>query len=140
MAGPRTWHLLSQLKKVDYVVQRRIENHQIYQARFSDVPGFSCQYNDRSTISSISFAGLASSSEHRDRIARALRFRGIETRPLGGGNMSRQPFWADQHETRMFPVADKIHSTSFQLPNHPGLGPDDIHFICDTVLAVEAEG
>jgi dTDP-4-amino-4,6-dideoxygalactose transaminase len=31
-------------------------------------------------------------------------------------------------------MADRIHETSFQLPNHPGLTLDDVDFICDTVL------
>lgn len=131
---------LGQLDKVDRVVERRIENHRIYQSRFSDAPGFHCQHNDRATISSIAFAALAASPEHRDRVARALRERNIETRPLGGGNMTRQPFWTDRHETTVFPVADRIHATSFQLPNHPGLSPDDINFICDTALSVPVDG
>jgi dTDP-4-amino-4,6-dideoxygalactose transaminase len=53
--------------------------------------------------------------------------------------MSRQPFWADRYGTHEFPVADRIHLTGFQLPNHPLLTPDDINHICDTVLSVEAE-
>ncbi|MDA1096962.1 MAG: DegT/DnrJ/EryC1/StrS family aminotransferase [Chloroflexi bacterium] len=127
---------LLQMEKADRVVARRAENHAIYQARFSDIPGFHCQRNPRGTTSSISFATLAQSPEHRDRIAVALQAAGIETRPLGGGNMSRQPFWSDRHETAVFPVADRIHTTSIQLPNHPLLTPDDVNHICDTVLSV----
>ena len=81
----------------------------------------------------------AQSLEHRDRIARVLRDQGIETRPLGGGNMSRQPFWSDRYGSEVFPVADRIHTTGFQLPNHPGLSPDDIHHICDVALSVGAD-
>ena len=51
--------------------------------------------------------------------------------------MSRQPFWSDRYGTTVFPVADRIHTTAFQLPNHPLLSADDISFICDTVVAVE---
>jgi CDP-6-deoxy-D-xylo-4-hexulose-3-dehydrase len=129
---------LSQLARVDHVVQRRVENHKLYQARIQDAPGFHCQVNDRAEICSISFAALAASQEHRERIARALRSKDIETRPLGGGNMSMQPFWSDRYEVTAFPVADRIHTTSFQLPNHPLLTPDDINFICDAVLSVPA--
>lgn len=127
---------LSQVSKVENVVKRRTENHRIYQSRFSDAAGFYCQRNDRADICSISFAALAESPDHRDRIARVLNENNIETRPLGGGNMSLQPFWTDHHESTSFPVADRIHNTSFQLPNHPSLSPEDINYICDKVLSV----
>ncbi|MFQ5828086.1 MAG: DegT/DnrJ/EryC1/StrS family aminotransferase [Candidatus Methylomirabilia bacterium] len=130
---------LSQMKKIHSVVRRRIDNHKIYQDRFLDAPGFHCQRNDRATICSISFAALAQSPEHRQRIARALEANNIETRPLGGGNMSRQPQWADRYGTIEFPVADRIHTTSFQLPNHPLLSPEDINYISDTVSSVKGE-
>jgi len=131
---------LSQLKKADTVIKRRIENHEIYQSRFLSAPRFHCQRNDRATICSISFTALAPTASHRDRIAGALKANHIETRPLGGGNMSRQPFWSERYGVTVFPVADRIHTTGFQLPNHPGLSPEDINYICDIVLAVRSDG
>jgi CDP-6-deoxy-D-xylo-4-hexulose-3-dehydrase len=127
---------LSQLRRADEVVGRRVEIHQRYQEHFL-AAGWHCQTNARAVISSISFAALAHSSGHRDRVAAALRVNQIETRPLGGGNMSRQPFWASRFGTTVFPVADQIHTTAFQLPNHPRLSLSDIDFISDTALAVE---
>lgn len=130
---------LTQMSKIEHVVRRRIENHKVYQSRFLDAPGIHCQQNDRAVICSISFAALAQSQGHREKIAGALREKNIETRPLGGGNMSRQPYWADRFGSNDFPVADRIHATGFQLPNHPLLSTDDINYICDTVLAVSAD-
>ena len=128
---------LSQLIRLDDVVGRRVENHRTYQARFRNAPGFHCQRCNHGTISSISFAAVAQSQEHRERVGQALRANHIETRPLGGGNMSRQPYWTDRYGTTVFPVADKIHMAAFQLPNHPGLTTTDINYICDTALSVE---
>jgi CDP-6-deoxy-D-xylo-4-hexulose-3-dehydrase len=128
---------LSQMSRIDHVVQRRIENHRVYQSRFSDTPGFHCQRNERAVVCSISFAALAQSPDHRERIAAVLGENNIETRPLGGGNMSLQPFWADRYGSNVFPVADRIHTTGFQLPNHPMLSPEDVNYICDTVLSVK---
>lgn len=127
---------LSQMKRIDDVVARRMVNHRIYQKRFL-AAGLHCQTNERAAICSISFSALAQSIEHRERIAASLRAHHVETRPLGGGNMSRQPFWSDRYGTTVFPVADRIHTTAFQLPNHPLLNADDIGFICDTVVTVE---
>jgi CDP-6-deoxy-D-xylo-4-hexulose-3-dehydrase len=129
---------LEQMKKADRVVARRAENHKVYQSRIRNAPGMQCQENPRAEISSISFAALAASSEHRDRIGKVLRDNGIETRPLGGGNMSRQPFWQSRYGTTVLAMADRIHSTSLQLPNHPGLSAEDVNFICDRVLSVPA--
>ncbi len=128
---------LSQLQRVGEVVSRRVENHHLYQQRIR-AGGLHCQTNERAVICSISFSALADSVDHRDRIAAALRANAIETRPLGGGNMSRQPFWSRRYGTTVLPVADRIHATAFQLPNHPLLTREDIGFICDTVLGVEA--
>jgi CDP-4-dehydro-6-deoxyglucose reductase, E1 len=127
---------LFQLRRADEVVRRRVEIHRRYQEHFL-AAGWHCQTNARAVISSISFAALAHSQKHRDRVAAALRTNQIETRPLGGGNMSRQPFWASRFGTTVFPVADQVHTTAFQLPNHPQLSPSDIDFISDTALAVE---
>lgn len=128
---------LSQMEKVEHVVKRRIENDSIYRERFSEAEHFHCQSNPDGTTCSIAFAALASSPEHRARVAEVLDENNIETRPLGGGNMSRQPFWTDRYGAQTFPVADRIHETSIQLPNHPSLSTEDVEFICDTVLDVE---
>jgi CDP-4-dehydro-6-deoxyglucose reductase, E1 len=127
---------LSQMAKVDRVVEIRTRNHALYQARFRDAEGFLVQRNPRAEICSIAFAALAASTAHRDAIGRALGARNVETRPLGGGNMSRQPYWAERHGTTVFPMADRVHTTSFQLPNHAYLDVDDVHAICDVVLSV----
>jgi CDP-6-deoxy-D-xylo-4-hexulose-3-dehydrase len=130
---------LTQLGKADAVVARRVENHRAYQARFAEARGFTCQSNSRATISSISFVALAASLEHRERVGRALDAHRIETRPLGGGNMSRQPFWTDRYGVVELAFADRVHVTSFQIPNHPLLTPGDINDICDVVLAVSPD-
>jgi CDP-4-dehydro-6-deoxyglucose reductase, E1 len=127
---------LTQLRRVDEVVRRRVEIHRRYQEHFL-AAGWHCQTNPRAVISSISFAALAHSQNHRDRVAAVLRTNQIETRPLGGGNMSRQPFWASRFGTTVFTVADQIHTSAFQLPNHPQLSLSDIDFISDIALAVE---
>lgn len=129
---------LSQLRKADHVVARRAENHRAYQSRFLQSKDFRCQRNDKGETSSISFALLAASVEHRERIAAALREAHVETRPIGGGNMSRQPFWSDRFGAQVFPMADRVHQTGLQLPNHPGLSVQDVGHICDVVQGVRA--
>jgi CDP-6-deoxy-D-xylo-4-hexulose-3-dehydrase len=127
---------ITQLLRLDDMIAQRVENHRAYQKRFLDTPGFHCQRNRQGVISSISFACLADSVEHRARIAEVLRENNVETRPLGGGNMSRQPFWSDRYGSQEMPMADRIHKTSFQLPNHHLLSVEDVNHICDLVTSV----
>ncbi|MBV8084831.1 MAG: DegT/DnrJ/EryC1/StrS family aminotransferase [Chloroflexi bacterium] len=128
---------LSQLRKADHVVRRRIENQQVYERRFKEAKAFHFPRNERGVTCSISFVALAASNGHRERVGEALKANNIETRPLGGGSMSRQPFWADRYGSRAYPVADAIHERSFMLPNNPDLTVEDINFICDVTLAVK---
>ncbi len=129
---------LSQLGKIESVVTRRIENHRIYQSRFMGAKGFHCQINPHASICSMSFATLAASLAHRDGVAARLRAQGVETRPVAGGSMARQPFWTERYGAPELPVADRIHERGFTLRNHPGLSASDIADICDVVLAVES--
>ncbi len=129
---------LSQMRKADWVVQRRVQNQQVYERRFAGASDYHVPSNPGGVTCSISFVALASSTEHRDRIGQTLAAEGIETRPLGGGSMGRQPFWSDRHGARSYPVADAIHERSFMLPNNPDLSVADIETICDVVLAVPA--
>jgi len=127
---------LSQMRKADRVVQRRIENQRVYERRFATASDYHVPSNPRGVTCSISFVALASSAQQRDRVGETLVAAGIETRPLGGGSMGRQPFWSDRYGARSFPVADAIHERSFMLPNNPDLSTQDIEAICDVVLAV----
>lgn len=128
---------ISQMKKIDFVTGRRMENHRRYQELFSGT-GFDFQQNPRADIASISFGITARSRDHRERIGAALRQNRIETRPLGGGSMARQPFWTKRYGVEAFPFADRIHETCLHLPNHPGLQAEDIRFITNTVLSIPA--
>jgi CDP-6-deoxy-D-xylo-4-hexulose-3-dehydrase len=129
---------LSQMRKADSVVARRIENQRVYERRFNGSHDFHVPNNPGGVTCSISFVALADSLEHRERVAAVLGANRIETRPLGGGSMGRQPYWADRYGERSYPVADAIHERSFMLPNHPDLRVEDIEHICDLVLAVSA--
>jgi CDP-6-deoxy-D-xylo-4-hexulose-3-dehydrase len=130
---------LSQMRKADWVCERRIENQRRYEERFANAPQFHVPHNPQGVTCSISFVALADSLEHRDRIAAVLQASNVETRPLGGGSMGRQPFWAERYGRRSYPVADAIHTRSFMLPNNPDISLEDVDTICDIVLAIPAE-
>ena len=132
---------LSQLARADAVATIRKRNHGIYSERFGGAKGFTIQKPPSGAeVSSIGFGLLASSQDHRTKIAEALRAKGIDTRPICAGNIARQPFWtaAFGESKRERPIADAVHDRGFQLPNHALLEPEDCNYIAETVLAVKA--
>ena len=130
---------LSQMKRADAVALARRANHGLYATKFSGSKDFAIQKKPAGAtgaheVASIAFGVLASSKAHRNKVAAALQAKGIETRPIGGGNMARQPFFGKTKRER--PLADRIHDCGFQLPNGPHLTVEDVAYLADTVLAV----
>ena len=123
---------LKQLDKLEWLVERRMENHLLYRRQLSDVVDFQ-KYDSRYTICSIHFGALAKSNEERKKIVSALVANGIETRIFSAGNLGRHPFWANRYGVFSAPMADRIHGCGFFLPNHPSLKKEDIEFIADVV-------
>jgi len=136
---------LRQLARLEERSARRAELWARYWRNLRGQPGLTIQRpleGDR--VAAIALGVLAESGGHRERIAAALDAAGIETRPIGGGNLARQPFWdartdaiSRQGIMALYPVADQIHWRGFQLPLHPGMGENDVDVICEVVLGVK---
>lgn len=125
---------LSQMKKVDEVVRRRVENYRVYREMLEG-HGFALQRNDRAATCPIGCAVLARDAEHRMRVSDRLERANVEHRPLGGGNMSHQPFWRERYGAQDFSVADRIAATVLQCPTHPAHTTEEIRYICETMLS-----
>lgn len=126
---------LGQVDKLDWIVKRRQENHARYAKNFKGKLSFqTC--DPESTICSISFGALASSKEERHSIVSALAENGIESRIFSAGNLGLHPFWYEKYGKGSFPMADRIHTQGFFLPNHPSLTLEEVDEISDVVLGV----
>jgi len=124
---------LGQLKKLDWMIRRRTENHQRYIGCLGDT--FTIQKCEADCqIASISFGMLANSTEERKKIVKSLVANGIETRIFSAGNLGLHPFWFSRYGKASFPMADKIHYRGLFLPNHPSLSIEDIEFIAKVVM------
>jgi perosamine synthetase len=73
--------------------------------------------------------------KNRDRVAKALAERGIETRPVFTPLHLQAP-WRDQRELRAFPVAEAIAREGLLLPTHARMTDRDVNQICDALLEV----
>lgn len=129
---------LRQLERIDEMVARRSGNDARYRKNFAGSSFGLQRPTEGDVVCSIAVGILAASPEHRAKVAYALEQAGVETRPIGGGNLARQPFIANTYQADKCPMADEIGRRGFQLPNTPNLTDDEIDYICETVLKVKA--
>jgi CDP-4-dehydro-6-deoxyglucose reductase, E1 len=125
---------IGQLDKLDWFIGRRNENHARYLSHLYDKLYFQKAPHPDTKICSISCGALAESTEQRNRIVSALVKNGIETRIFSAGNLGLHPFWYSKYGKSSFPMADKIHTQGFFLPNHPTLTIKHVDFISKVVL------
>lgn len=124
---------LRQVDKMEWLIQRRGENHQQYRELFGSALRYQ-QSPSESVVCSIHFGALAGDREQRTQIVAALEEHGIETRIFSAGNLGLHPFWYTRYGKFSAPMADRIHHTGFFLPNHPSLKLNDIEYISSVVL------
>lgn len=130
---------IRQLGRMDWLVERRFENHEHYRRLLGDT--FDIQdYDSETIVCSIHFCALADSYEERNKIIRGLTQAGIETRPFTAGNQGRHPYWFREYGKFESPVADRLYHCGFFLPNNPNLYQADIEDICSVVLRIVLKG
>ncbi len=123
---------LIQLKKLNDTVDIRIANHKMYQKCLEGVLEFAPGI-DGSVISSISFCAVAKEVQHRKRIVKNLIKHKIDTRIFSAGNLGRHPFWFERYGVFKAPLADKLYSGGFFLPNNQSLTTEDVKWISEIV-------
>ena len=124
---------LRQIDKLEWFIQCRWENHQLYKKLLNGHVSFQ-RYDSNSIVCSIHFGALARDGEQREKIVAALNYNGIENRMFSAGNLGLHPFWFERYGKFSAPMADRIHHCGFFLPNNPSLNSEDINFICNVVI------
>jgi len=125
---------LRQLKKLNWMIERRDENHKLYHELLSGRFYAQRWVDPKAVVSSISFGALAKNPAERRRIVSALVRNGIETRIFSAGNLGLHPFWYERYGKASFPIADQVHHCGFFLPNHPTLSLKEVRLISRVVL------
>ncbi len=122
----------NQLPRLNETVRLREKNHRTYQklleGRLEFAPGV-----EGDAISSICFCAVARSTGERKAIVRALEEHEIDTRLFTAGNLGKHPFWFERFNPFSAPVADKLYSRGFFLPNNQTLREKDIECVCRVV-------
>jgi CDP-6-deoxy-D-xylo-4-hexulose-3-dehydrase len=114
-----------QLKHVDVANENRCRSFaRVYDAIDSKDLMIPNQY-----VPAFAIPIICSTKEIRDSYVKKCKEMGIETRPIVAGNMNRQPFFKEYMNETPLPVADKIHTCGFYLPNHPDLTEEEIDYL-----------
>jgi CDP-6-deoxy-D-xylo-4-hexulose-3-dehydrase len=132
---------LSQLKRLDKVVERRTENLKRF-LRQIDNEKYRTDFKIEGS-SNYAFNLVLKNADNDlvNRLMSKMRLAGIEFRrgSAGGGNQIRQPYLKgiipDQHYLK-FPQTEHIHFYGFYIGNFPDLTNAEIDDICATLNSV----
>lgn len=115
---------LVQAARLDAWVAQRRENHADWCARLADLPGVTV-FPEAPGTTHAGFAFPILVEGDRAACMAALEARGIETRPISGSNLARQPAFArvPARTPVPLPVADAVHTAGFFVGNSHAFGP-----------------
>ena len=121
---------LSQMKKIDYICEKRHENLLLYD---SLIENDYWKLPIKQHISSFAYPIITPKIKE---VVEALKKNEIETRPLVCGSIGRQPFWIKEHGEQRLPFADIVHDFGLYVPNNHQIERDDIKKICEVFNSV----
>lgn len=109
---------LVQLGRLEEFNKLRAENRQAFVDALSGCPGI--EFPAVPGGATPSWFGLPFFvEERRDDLAAHLEANGVETRPILGGNLARQPAFQGFSEYGYFPGADRVHDHGLYVGLHP---------------------
>lgn len=125
---------LVQLRRLEPWVERRRQNHADWCALLADVPGLRVFPEEPGTRHA-GFAFPMVTEGPRAPLMAALEARGVETRPISGSNLVRQPAF-ERLPARTpvpLPVADAVHERGLFVGNSHAFGPGHGALLADVI-------
>lgn len=126
---------LVQLEKLDNFIQIR-------NAHFDRLHAFFQRYEDRFILpitrpgaNWLAFPVTIREGIDRTDMVRHLEAKGVQTRPIFSGNITRQPAYAKILGKQPFPVADKVMRDGLLLGAHHGLKESHLDYLEETLAA-----
>ena len=119
---------ISQLKKIDNIIEKRHENFLLYQDRLRDINFLSLE--DHSVVSNFAYPVIHPKCEQ---ISKGLTDAQVEHRPLIVGSISRQPFWIDRYGLQDLKNGEEVHKNGLYIPNNYDMLDSEIELICDVI-------
>ena len=123
---------LSQLERVDDMIETRYQNFLIYERNLSNKIWFP-KIVKNSYTSNFAIPLIFESMEKKFNVIKKFE-NIIECRPLISGSMGIQPFYKQVFGEIKLPNVSLVDSFGMYVPNHPKLTKKEIELICDIVL------
>lgn len=123
---------LSQLERVDDMIETRYQNFLIYEKNLSNKIWFP-KIVKNSYTSNFAIPLIFESMEKKFNVIKKFE-NIIECRPLISGSMGIQPFYKQVFGELKLPNVSLVDSFGMYVPNHPKLTKKEIELICDIVL------
>ena len=108
---------MCQLARLDEFIRQRNHNFRRYVTLCRRYPDDLIAL-DGAEVSSFSFAFLFHDHALKEAFQKTLAKAGIESRPIIGGNLMRQPFLRKYYRPAEFPNADLLHENAFYIGNN----------------------
>lgn len=127
---------LAQLERIDHILARKRRLAEIYHTNLADCPGIirppeaDWAKNIYWLYTILITNDLAVS---RDDVARALKQRGIDSRPVFIPMHQLPPY---QDTANAFPVAENLSQQGLSLPSYLTLSDNQLNFICNTLREI----
>lgn len=127
---------LVQMERLDAWVDQRRRNHAEWCALLAGVSGLRVYPEQAGTLHA-GFAFPMLVERDRAPLMRLLEARGVETRPISGSNLARQPAFArvSARTPVPLPVADAIHERGFFVGNSHAFGPAHGALLAEVITA-----
>ena len=113
---------IEQLKKIDYIVERRNNNFNLYNQHINDSI-WKIKAPENSYVSNFAYPIITSNITS---LVEELTKNNIESRPLICGSMNEQPFWYQVYGKSNLPNARNVHDFGLYIPNNPNLTEENI--------------
>ncbi len=132
---------LSQLKRLDNIVERRTKNLKRFLSNIDSQKYFVDFKLEGSSNYAFNLILNRADDEVANKLMAKLRSEGVEFRrgSAGGGNQVRQPYLkgvVPPDHYKEFPLTDHIHFYGFYIGNFPDLSDGEVDQICDIVNSV----
>jgi len=118
------------------IIKREINYLSTYR-RFSSISNFHLPFNKSLNVTSCFAVPLIFKDKFKMKcFAQSLNEKGIENRPIVGGNIVNQPFFKDYTNNVTsdgLSVANLVHENGIYLPNHPDISEEDLQLIHEVI-------
>jgi len=127
---------LSQLEFLPEIIKKREGNFLKMAVLYKNKNFIPLSLNGLTRISNFGFPFIVKHDKIYKNLINFLIKKGIETRPLVGGNMTFQPFWK-KYIKKQFQLsnANFLHHRCFYIGNNPEMTEEDIEYVVETVTS-----